>query len=420
MTQQQKDPKTGKLYNRNPTDGSGSLLAFFKSTDWPVYRMLTQFRMAKGLFDICHREIPDDGDKAAPKRHWKPHSKWKFYLSASYWLAYYPEDAGDHHRPTSFAPLLPSPRECPFTRSGRRTQPGLSLWTRPPTCTTKPDLDCVWGNTLLPCLLIGDEKQLEPAVMTQQQKDPKTGKLRHAGDHSVSRLAFFKSTGWPVYHIFSQFQIAKGLFDICHQVPRAVPAPFPFPFPFPSPAGQLAPIFVHCQGTVCYKARRSSYKINYGQAEIALNFLVSFVNETKTDPSQIGLISPYKATSVLIERLRKKKPEYLPLAAMAPTAAVDSYKGRENSIIVAVMCTTAGKGPGFTTNKHRLNVLLSRHKSGIVIFGDIDVVEPLSVNANLVKEGRVATVVWEKRNASQELIASELLGVAQDTTDARY
>ncbi|KAK7225733.1 hypothetical protein V2G26_013736 [Clonostachys chloroleuca] len=278
--------------------------------------------------------------------------------------------------------------------------------------------------------------------MTQQQKDPKTGKLynRHAGDGSVSPLAFFKSTGWPVYRMLTQFRMANGLFDICHRemysdIPLEyhtccnVDLPqhaigvtlenfgrqrFPelspplFPFPFPSPAGQLAP--------------------SSSTAEIALNFLVSFVKETKTDPSQIGLISPYKATIDLINRLRKKKPEYLPLASMAPAATVDSYQGRENSIIVAVMCTTAAKGPGFTTNTHRLNVLLSRHKSGIVVFGDINVVEPLvgakgkgeggkdkrkavitrgadnkgkffqagklkNVNANLVKESKVATTV---------------------------
>lgn len=214
------------------------------------------------------------------------------------------------------------------------------------------------------------------------------------------------------------------------EVPGAIAAPVPVPVPVSGwPAG---PIFVNCEGTVCYKDRKSASSINYGQAEIALNFLVSFVKETKTDPSQIGLISPYKATIDLINRLRKKKPEYLPLASMAPAATVDSYQGRENSIIVAVMCTTAAKGPGFTTNTHRLNVLLSRHKSGIVVFGDINVVEPLvgakgkgeegkdkrkavitrgadnkgkffqagklkNVNANLVKESKVATVVWEKK-----------------------
>ncbi|CAH0049226.1 unnamed protein product [Clonostachys solani] len=470
-------------------------------------------------------QTPADGDKAAPKRHWKPQSKWKLHLSASYWLlmilrspavrALEPEDAkilwsaqelydaqpelqklrelaAGHiewkefegnmaGEPKQIQKMLetiiavadivcttPSQSERVPTYKKWKKNTARAIAVDEAANMTRPDLDCVWGNMMLPCLLVGDEKQLEPAVMTQQQKDPKTGKLynRHVSDGSVSPLAFFKSTGWPVYRMLTQFRMAKGLFDICQ---REMYSDIPFEYDAccnidlpqhaigvklenfarqrflelsPPPAGQLAPIFVHCQGTVCLKDRNSTSLINYGQAEVALNFLVSFVHETKTDPSQIGLISPYKATSVVIERLRKKKPEYLPLAPMAPAATVDSFQGRENSIIVVVMCTTATKGPGFTTNKNRLNVLLSRHKSGLVIFGDINVMEPLvgakakgegeevkgegkvkgkgkgkafivrgadnkgkffqasmlkSVHTNFVKEGRVATVVWEKK-----------------------
>uniref|UniRef100_A0A8H7TPL1 DNA2/NAM7 helicase-like C-terminal domain-containing protein n=1 Tax=Bionectria ochroleuca TaxID=29856 RepID=A0A8H7TPL1_BIOOC len=250
---------------------------------------------------------------------------------------------------------------------------------------------------------------------SKQQKDPKTGKLynRNAGDGSGSPPAFFKSTGWPVYRMLTQFRMAKGLFDICHcemysDIPfeyhtccnvdlphHAIGAtmenfarqrfpelsPPPCPFPFPSPAGQLAPIFAPCEGTVCYKDRKSASSINHSQAEIALNLLVSFVKETKTDPSQIGLISPYKATSDLINRLRKKKPEDLALAPIAPTTTVDSYQGHEKSLIVVVM--------------YKPNNLALRQTNTDSTY--CSPVTKASVNANLVKEGRVATVVWEKK-----------------------
>jgi hypothetical protein len=38
------------------------------------------------------------------------------------------------------------------------------------------------------------------------------------------------------------------------------------------------------------------------------------------------------------------------------------------------MGTTEEIGPGFTTDEHRLNVMLSRQKSGLLVFGDINVV----------------------------------------------
>ncbi|CAH0026931.1 unnamed protein product [Clonostachys rhizophaga] len=469
-------------------------------------------------------QSPADADEAAPKRHWKPQSRWKLHLSASYWLlmilrspavrALEPEDAKILWSAQELYDAQPDLQKLRELATGRiewkefegnmagepkqiqkmletiiavadivcttpaqsERVPAYKKWKKNTARAiavdeaanmTIPDLDCVWGNTMLPCLLVGDEKQLEPTLMTRLQKDPKTGNLynRHVSDGSVSPLAFFKSTGWPVYRMLTQFRMARGLFDICHrELYSDVPFEYDagcnidlpqhaigvtlenfarqrFPELSPPPAGQLAPIFVHCEGTVCFKDRYSMSLINYGQVDIALDFLVSFVNETKTDPSQIGLICPYKATSVLIERLRKKKAEYLPLALMEPAATVDSYQGREKSIIVVVMSTTEARGSGFTANRNRLNVLLSRHKSGLVIFGDINVVEPLisaksegeegkskgkgkgkkvkgkavvtrgygnkgvwfkagmlkSVHANLVKEGRVATVVWKKR-----------------------
>jgi superfamily I DNA and/or RNA helicase len=41
--------------------------------------------------------------------------------------------------------------------------------------------------------------------------------------------------------------------------------------------------------------------------------------------------------------------------------------------MVVIMGTVQEVGPGFTTDEHRLNVMLSRQKSGLLIFGDINV-----------------------------------------------
>lgn len=262
----------------------------------------------------------------------------------------------------------------------------------------RPDLLTVWGNTLLPCMLGGDDKQLQPAVMTVDEKDGAGNYLnRHPGDGQMSPLLFFKGNGWPVFRLRTQFRMATGLFDICH---REVYADLPFEYGpgckvdlpqhalgvalesflkskhpgLTSPlAGTMEPVFFHCEGTRCITDKATSSKMNLGQVKVALDFLVDFVKTAQADPSRVVIISPYKANVAVIERMRKKHSEYSVLQPMEEAATVDSFQGREGDIVVIIMATTQAVGAGFTTDMNRLNVMLSRQKSGLVIFGDIDV-----------------------------------------------
>ncbi|PKK44321.1 hypothetical protein CI102_12918, partial [Trichoderma harzianum] len=62
----------------------------------------------------------------------------------------------------------------------------------------------------------------------------------------------------------------------------------------------------------------------------------------------------------------------LHISDMRPAATVDSSQICEADIVVAIPGTTEVVGPGFTTDEHRFNVMLSRQKSGLLIFGDIN------------------------------------------------
>lgn len=67
---------------------------------------------------------------------------------------------------------------------------------------SRPDLYRVWGNTMLPCLLGGDDKQLPPAVMTVDDKDIEGDHInRLAQDAKLSALEFFRASGWPIYRL---------------------------------------------------------------------------------------------------------------------------------------------------------------------------------------------------------------------------
>ncbi|EHK15231.1 uncharacterized protein TRIVIDRAFT_164426, partial [Trichoderma virens Gv29-8] len=65
---------------------------------------------------------------------------------------------------------------------------------------SRPDLYSLWGNTLLPCLLCGDDKQLAPRLMSFGQRDYLGNSVnRHEHDGKLSALLFFQGNGWPVF-----------------------------------------------------------------------------------------------------------------------------------------------------------------------------------------------------------------------------
>ncbi|EEU36366.1 uncharacterized protein NECHADRAFT_29496, partial [Fusarium vanettenii 77-13-4] len=67
-----------------------------------------------------------------------------------------------------------------------------------------------------------------------------------------------------------------------------------------------------------------------------------------------------------------KRPQYACLSGMQEAMTIDSFQGQENDIAIAIMTTAHPyPGPGFTAEAQRLNVMLTRHKCGLVIVGDI-------------------------------------------------
>lgn len=75
------------------------------------------------------------------------------------------------------------------------------------TCIHRADLYCVWGNTLLPCVLGGDPRQLRPVVMTGSEEDTE-GNLLHrlVEDGKMSPLEALQASGIPVYRLLTQLR----------------------------------------------------------------------------------------------------------------------------------------------------------------------------------------------------------------------
>ncbi|KAM0285762.1 hypothetical protein ACHAQH_001223, partial [Verticillium albo-atrum] len=260
------------------------------------------------------------------------------------------------------------------------------------------DLACVWGNTLLPCFLGGDPKQLPPAVITGKDTDI-LGFFLHRlpDDGKISPLEFFQGSGMPVYRLRTQLRMANGLFDmVSREIYPEVPLQYAdscqvalprfengrlleaflknkFPDIVSPAAGSLSPFFVHCENSRVFVNEVSGSKRSPDQVKVALDLAVELVTSKGIKAEDLVFLAPYAANVELIERLRKG-PSYTALADMPDASTIDGFQGREADIVFVVMSTRGPKpGPGFTTDEQRLNVMLTRQHCGLVIVGDIHV-----------------------------------------------
>lgn len=259
-----------------------------------------------------------------------------------------------------------------------------------------PDLLSVWGTTLSPCLLAGDDKQLPPFVSTDEEKDNDGNPLnRFADDGKLSSLLRLKAHGWPVYRLCTQLRMGTDLFRMCSNfIYKNEPFEYGpmcqidhpsqacgvaleaylcanFPDMAPAEARTLQPVFVHCEDTTTFKNQGSTSPMNIKQCKIALDLATDLVQSTEIKPSDIVIITPYKANVVFMHSALKK-PKYKTLEEMRLPATVDSFQGQEGEITIVVMGTTPKSGPGFTAQANRLNVMMSRQRSGLCIVGDIN------------------------------------------------
>ncbi|CAM1511824.1 Fc.00g093370.m01.CDS01 [Cosmosporella sp. VM-42] len=252
---------------------------------------------------------------------------------------------------------------------------------------SRPGLYCAWGSALLPCLLAGDDKE-HAHVMTVDNKDAEGYfRNRHRDDGKLSLLAFLKATGWPVYRQWTQLRMATGPFDTCH---REVYSDMPMEYgtgsqtslhpdgesleeflqsKFPAlkapTAGTFQPAFIHYQNSFCL-------------VKIALDFLVELATTKDMDPAQVTVLTPYKANVTCIERMRKRQAEHSVLQSMGPAIIIDGFRGQEGDIVAVLMVDTELLGPGSTNDNHLLNVMASRPRSGLLVFGDINVSSPIT------------------------------------------
>lgn len=273
---------------------------------------------------------------------------------------------------------------------------------------TRADALTILGNTCQPFVLSGDHRQLPPFVASPRGTN-KLGEAmnRHAADAGISALAWHMYAGLPVFRMRVQLRMAKGLFDLPgrhvygdlswrygdssdvslsqHEPGRLLEgfALKQCPKLKASPAGQLHPLFLHVPGEVVVDPKSGS-KCNPVQVKHALAFLVGLIRDTGINPARVVMITPYTWNATLIDNKARKLKAHL--SGMPAAATVDSFRGREVDITVYVSVANKRSGPGFTSDKQRLTVALTRHRCGLIIVGDINVMGSVKAKGKDAKE----------------------------------
>ncbi|KAH7010165.1 P-loop containing nucleoside triphosphate hydrolase protein [Ilyonectria destructans] len=382
-------------------------------------------------------EDPRKGDLAGPRDVFGIRSAWKLPLSVAYWLlvclarrkdfgslravtvghiTWNQYMVGERVPKQTVESLLRSVVEIAdilcTTPTLAFSQPSLSRWKNnsakgiavdDATSIDRPELYSIWGNTLLPCILAGSEKQLAPVpVLVGEPEILRAAVNKFGQEKKISALEFIKASGWPVYRLRTQFRMVKGQFELCkavvnadsdiefkygpgteidlpgHSTGRAFESFVTSNYPDITPAapGSLEPIFIHCPSTSVRVDPVTRSFQNTEQVEISLSFLCDFVSATKVDPGQILIIGPSTAMVETIACIRNE-PEYAALRTMPLAMTADSMQGHDGGeMVVAILGTNKGSGAGFLADERRISLMLSRHRSALVIVSNLYVTGP--------------------------------------------
>eukprot|EP00659_Diplonema_papillatum_P010226 gene10227-15725_t len=238
-------------------------------------------------------------------------------------------------------------------------------------------------STLIPIIhgasqvaLVGDHKQLPPTILSRTAELNGLGvslfdRLVHAG--LKPRLLDTQYRMHPALAEFSSIMVYQ------HKLLSGVTAadrPPVFGIPWPNPAAPLAFVPIDSAET----SEGSSY-LNRLEAEQLAATVRSLLQSSGLQPADIGIITPYSSQVKLIRKLLN-----LPRGGNRGRVfqhaegegslglevnSVDGFQGREKQVIlVSAVRANQHNSVGFLADPRRMNVMLTRAKRGLVVYGN--------------------------------------------------
>lgn len=161
-------------------------------------------------------------------------------------------------------------------------------------------------------------------------------------------------------------------------------------------AGTVRPVAISVAGTRCEVIPRNGKPTKVNEAllrfsqRILLREILSRTGLAHLPPGDVAVILPYRGQKDLSKRILEE-PEFaaVPNIRDLLVGSIDELQGRERQLVILVMTATAETGPGFTANKGRLNVALSRAVEATIMITDADVMRGVGRMARTVREDGV-------------------------------
>ena len=128
-------------------------------------------------------------------------------------------------------------------------------------------------------------------------------------------------------------------------------------------------IFIHVEGEeIMVKSGKS--KQNEEEAKI-ITLLIKKLTNLEIDFHSIGIITPYSAQKILIQKKLKEKYKSNNIIEKLKISSVDGFQGREKDFILISNVRSNNYGEiGFLKDFRRLNVSITRAKYGMIVVGN--------------------------------------------------
>jgi senataxin len=120
-------------------------------------------------------------------------------------------------------------------------------------------------------------------------------------------------------------------------------------------------------------------------------------NEFIEMEKRIVIITPYK------RQMTKFRERSLEFPRHIEVMTVDSAQGKEKDIVL-ISCVRSGETIGFLSDQHRLNVMLTRARRALYIFGNLTMLAEQNLHWNaLIENAENRQVIDTVRSANEEI-----------------
>lgn len=271
------------------------------------------------------------------------------------------------------------------------------------------DAVTVWKADGRPVLMTGDPQQLPPTVMTMSET--RNGKMANWYAHyaRISILEQLQRSGYPIFVLRKQCRMVRSLFDVarviykdfkddwyvaqCELVHHPIAAKIEswvkseYNVPGASPQGAVLPVFFNVLGTDCQTTPGCTSKFNTGQIAFAVQLIdnhLGAMSGSGLRGKDVVVVTPFRDNRQWIsEALQTHRNQELRNVSVN---TVDSFRGREGTVALFVLCVTRDTGPESVANGNHLAVSLTRQTDALFLIGDIETgVQELKAGARKVQ-----------------------------------